>query len=290
MLKKIIYIIAFSLLGILMAFLIHAVIEFAVVALLLRNFTKYSLGFSWQQWFTVHQVVTVVLLLAGGLFGLSQGFLWWRILYVEKRRFGHHRQAIVLIFDGVLFNATDYAAGLKNYFFSQLGIAPELFIFHWNAVRHGEEVGNLNQFVIRFANTDKKVLHQTYVDFVEHHARNFLTADAEAFVNHHRTRFDIIVLASGDEALQTSKLEHSGLSSAVKMLVSDRSPAVISATLADQYQAVHFIDRQPAVVSQVKKVSPTIITYLVDTSANQDAAAGVDHIVQGLDFVIESTS
>ena len=81
--KKIIYIIAFTTLGILLQFLIHAGVEIWYIGLLLKDFPKYGFGLSWEQWFLIHTIGTVILFLAGTIFGLWQGRYWWQKIYVE---------------------------------------------------------------------------------------------------------------------------------------------------------------------------------------------------------------
>lgn len=83
--KKKIYIIAFTILGILLQFLIHAGIEIWYIGLLLSDFQKYSFGFSWQQWFIIHHIGTVILFIAGASFGFWQGKFWWRKIYENPR-------------------------------------------------------------------------------------------------------------------------------------------------------------------------------------------------------------
>ncbi len=83
--KKIIYIICFTILGVIAQFLVHAVIEILFINLLLSNFQKYSLRFPWDQWLVVHYVGTIVLLIAGILLGFWQGIYWWKRIYKNKK-------------------------------------------------------------------------------------------------------------------------------------------------------------------------------------------------------------
>jgi hypothetical protein len=79
--KKIIYITLFTFLGILLQFLIHALVETWYIKILVNDFPRYSLGLSWSHWFLIHHIATVVLFAAGALFGFWQGKFWWRRLY-----------------------------------------------------------------------------------------------------------------------------------------------------------------------------------------------------------------
>lgn len=78
---KYIYIIAFALLGILLQFLVHAGIEIWYIGLLVSDFGRYSFGFTWAQWVMIHNVATVVLYIAGAVFGYWQGRYWWKRIY-----------------------------------------------------------------------------------------------------------------------------------------------------------------------------------------------------------------
>ena len=79
--KQVLYIILFTLLGVLLQFLVHALIEIWYIHRLLANFQKYSLGFSWHEWLLVHRGGAIVLFIAGVIFGLWQGSYWWKKIY-----------------------------------------------------------------------------------------------------------------------------------------------------------------------------------------------------------------
>ncbi|MEX2052809.1 MAG: hypothetical protein WD898_01120 [Candidatus Paceibacterota bacterium] len=83
-LKKKIYILAFILFGIIIQFIIHAVVEGWYIILLVRDYDKYGFGLSWDSWFLIHHIFTLVLLVAGILFGWQQGKHWWHELYEKK--------------------------------------------------------------------------------------------------------------------------------------------------------------------------------------------------------------
>ena len=84
--KQIIYIAAFAFLGVLLQFLAHALIEIWYIGLLLRDFPRYGLGFSWEKWVLIHDVGTVIFFVAGAAFGFWQGRYWWQKIYVENHR------------------------------------------------------------------------------------------------------------------------------------------------------------------------------------------------------------
>lgn len=81
---KYIYIAAFTILGIFLQFLIHAGIEIWYIGLLISDFATYSMGFTWTQWVIIHNVATVVLHIAGAIFGYWQGRYWWKRIYGNK--------------------------------------------------------------------------------------------------------------------------------------------------------------------------------------------------------------
>ena len=82
--KKKIYIVFFIVLGVLLQLLLHAAIEIWYIGLLLRDFSKYSLGLSWNQWFLIHHLGAVILFITVILFGFWQGKFWWRKIYERK--------------------------------------------------------------------------------------------------------------------------------------------------------------------------------------------------------------
>ena len=84
--KRTVYIVAFIVLGLLLSTIIHAAIEIPAINLLVSDFDRYSLGLTWSQWFTIHHVGTVILLVAGTLFGYWQGKYWWTAIYEHGKK------------------------------------------------------------------------------------------------------------------------------------------------------------------------------------------------------------
>lgn len=84
--KKTAYIASFTFLGILLQLIIHGLVEVWYVGLLLKDFSRYGLGLSWNNWFLIHHIATVILLILGILFGFWQGKYWWRKIYEEDIR------------------------------------------------------------------------------------------------------------------------------------------------------------------------------------------------------------
>jgi len=79
--KKAVYIILFTFLGIILQFLLHAVIEIWYINLLVNDFATYSLGLSWEAWLLIHSIGSVVLFLAGAFLGFRQAKFWWHRIY-----------------------------------------------------------------------------------------------------------------------------------------------------------------------------------------------------------------
>ena len=79
--KKEFYLTIFIIFGILFAFLVHAIAEVWYIDLLIRDFQKYSLDFSWSQWFVIHRFIAILLFILGAFLGFWQGKFWWQKLY-----------------------------------------------------------------------------------------------------------------------------------------------------------------------------------------------------------------
>jgi hypothetical protein len=83
--KKFVYVTSFTLLGGLLATIIHAAIEIPVLKIITSDLEKYGNTFLWQHWGVIHGTVSGVLWFLGLSIGAGLGFRFWRILYVEKR-------------------------------------------------------------------------------------------------------------------------------------------------------------------------------------------------------------
>ena len=79
--KRVVYIALFTLLGILLQFLAHALVEIWYIGLLLKDFNKYGFGFSWDFWLWVHHIGSLIFFITGALFGCLQGKYWWKKIY-----------------------------------------------------------------------------------------------------------------------------------------------------------------------------------------------------------------
>jgi len=79
--KRNIYILLFTFLGVLLQFLVHALVEIWYIGLLASNFSRYSFGLSWHQWYIIHHIATAILFAMGAVFGFWQGKFWWKRIY-----------------------------------------------------------------------------------------------------------------------------------------------------------------------------------------------------------------
>ena len=83
--KKFIYITAFTFLGIIVAFIIHALIEIAAIAVLHSDWEKRSLGLSRDTWLIIRNVWAALIIVLGATIGFRQGKHWWRVIYIDKK-------------------------------------------------------------------------------------------------------------------------------------------------------------------------------------------------------------
>lgn len=83
--KRNFYIVSFAILGILLQFLAHALIETWYIGLLLADFSRYGFGLTWENWVLIHNILTVLFFLAGAWIGYKEGVYWWKKIYEENR-------------------------------------------------------------------------------------------------------------------------------------------------------------------------------------------------------------
>jgi hypothetical protein len=75
--KKTIYVISTSFLGLLLATILHAVIEMIALDIIFSNPERFAPTFWWQNWSQVHSIGSNILWLAGLIVGLHLGLRWW---------------------------------------------------------------------------------------------------------------------------------------------------------------------------------------------------------------------
>jgi hypothetical protein len=82
--KKMLYILLFTVLGVILSIIVHALIEYAYISVTEASKINWQSSFRngscalphWLQW---------GLLSIGALSGLMMGFLGWKIVYIQKR-------------------------------------------------------------------------------------------------------------------------------------------------------------------------------------------------------------
>ncbi len=84
--KKNFYLAAFTFLGFLCQFLIHAVLEIWYIKLLLLDFNRYGFGWSWTTWYHIHATATWVLIILGLVLGYVLGKYGWGKVYESSRK------------------------------------------------------------------------------------------------------------------------------------------------------------------------------------------------------------
>jgi hypothetical protein len=84
LMKKVIYIVLFTLVGIILQFLVHGILEMWYINLLLSDFGAWGFGLSWEAWVLIHNIGAVIMFIAGAFFGFSQGKYWWTRIYSGK--------------------------------------------------------------------------------------------------------------------------------------------------------------------------------------------------------------
>ncbi|MBI5465796.1 MAG: hypothetical protein HY974_00735 [Candidatus Kerfeldbacteria bacterium] len=88
--KRLIYLVCSTALGTLLGFLVHALLEIGYAQLLFWRFDIWGLGLSWQSWFDIHTVFSLVTFLGGAAWGLGAGWRWWQKIYVRQTSLGFY--------------------------------------------------------------------------------------------------------------------------------------------------------------------------------------------------------
>lgn len=83
--KRIVYYASFTLLGALIGFLLHALLEAFYLRLLLSDFPKYGFGLAWSTWESLHRLGVVTLVVGFAIWGLGRGQHFWKVLYVDQK-------------------------------------------------------------------------------------------------------------------------------------------------------------------------------------------------------------
>lgn len=95
--KKQIYIFLTMVFWVLLAVILYGLADILYIGLLAENFSKYSLGLSWDGVYMAQYIFMIFLAILGIIGGYFLGQSWWRIIYVEKRRWRFKRNHSQLI-------------------------------------------------------------------------------------------------------------------------------------------------------------------------------------------------
>jgi hypothetical protein len=88
--KKIFYITAFGILGLLIAALIHFSVEIVALKLIFGNAANAE-TFWWQEWQLLHAIFSVVTWAGGLLVGMVAGFYFWDGYGTKSGAFGFYQ-------------------------------------------------------------------------------------------------------------------------------------------------------------------------------------------------------
>jgi hypothetical protein len=86
--KKAIYIALAGLLGVLVGFILHALIEIPAIYFMIGDFGQRDLNLDWSQLMLVHYIFTGLFLVGGLTAGIASGSRWWQYIYVERKYTG----------------------------------------------------------------------------------------------------------------------------------------------------------------------------------------------------------
>ena len=82
--KRQVYLISFTFLGLLLGLLAEAIIELCYTTLLLADFNRFSFGLSWSGLFQIRNFLAAAVILGSGWWGYSSGVYWWHQIYELK--------------------------------------------------------------------------------------------------------------------------------------------------------------------------------------------------------------
>lgn len=84
--KKALYVFLFTVLGLLLAAVLHAVIEAPILWIITGDFEQYQDSFIWQNWTLLHRYVGGFIWLLGAGGGMFAGFHFWQVVYIQQGR------------------------------------------------------------------------------------------------------------------------------------------------------------------------------------------------------------
>ncbi|GEM_PF-3356146 len=80
---KLIYLLAAVLFWLGLGVIFHALAEFPVLYFLTKDFTKFSLGFSYEIWLAIHSVFSIIVLISSLIAGIYFGLQWYDFIYIK---------------------------------------------------------------------------------------------------------------------------------------------------------------------------------------------------------------
>jgi hypothetical protein len=83
--KRKIYILAFTVLGLLIGILIQSMFEIIYIKLLIKDFVAYSFGLTWGELVQFHYILSAVVIVVCTLWGWAAGRYWWNQIYVLRK-------------------------------------------------------------------------------------------------------------------------------------------------------------------------------------------------------------
>ena len=83
--KRKVYVVLFTLLGLQFGFFAHMLLEVWWIKLLLADYGKYGFGLTWKDWEMVHMYGVPFLMILFGALGYLEGVKFWKILYVDQK-------------------------------------------------------------------------------------------------------------------------------------------------------------------------------------------------------------
>ncbi|MFC1656626.1 hypothetical protein ACFL14_01505 [Patescibacteria group bacterium] len=71
--KSSVVILLFVFMGFLIQLIVHAVVEISYIYLLNTDFETYSFGLTWKNWYTIHHLFTIIIVIMGLYIGYKYG-------------------------------------------------------------------------------------------------------------------------------------------------------------------------------------------------------------------------
>jgi hypothetical protein len=91
--KKTLYIIATTVLGLLLSLILHAAIEMIALQVIFTQPERYLGTIWWDEWNSLHRIFSTMLSLIGLIVGIYTGLKWWEP-YGSKPSFFHWRKLL----------------------------------------------------------------------------------------------------------------------------------------------------------------------------------------------------